>query len=410
MTSPLRLFLVVSLPLAALNLLNQASRTVMAIIGPLLATEFALSASELGMLAACMFAAYGAAQLPVGVALDVIGPRRLQASMALLAAAGFAVFALANGIAGLAAARVILGVGISAALMAVIKAHSQWCPPAQVTNMTGIALIVGALGSVLTTTPVEAVLPSLGWRGVFWVMCVASLATAAWIYVSVPEKAATGPARSLAAEFGVVGSILASRRFWRYGPAAAFLSTMNFAYLGLWAGPWLRDVAHYDGPARAQTLFWYTLALMAGGYVTGWAASKAQAAGWSRALVPGATTVGLIAAQAGLMLQPTTPAAVVSLWLLFAFCASAGPVGYIAVSQMFPPEQTGRVSTAINALTLAGAFALQAAVGTILDLWPRTAAGGWDPRGYSAALALSLVVQAALALLAIGAPRRGTRA
>ena len=77
MNSPVRLFLVVTLPLAALSLISQASRTVMAIIGPVLATEFSLSASELGVLGACMFAAYGAAQLPVGIALDMFGPRRV---------------------------------------------------------------------------------------------------------------------------------------------------------------------------------------------------------------------------------------------------------------------------------------------------------------------------------------------
>ena len=68
------LFLRVTLPLAVLNLLNQASRTVMAIIGPVLAVEFSLSASELGLLAACMFAACAAAQLPVGISLGLVLP------------------------------------------------------------------------------------------------------------------------------------------------------------------------------------------------------------------------------------------------------------------------------------------------------------------------------------------------
>jgi hypothetical protein len=60
---------------------------------------------------------------------------------------------------------------------------------------------------------------------------------------------------------------------------------------------------------------------------------------------------------------------------------------------MFPTDQIGRVATAVNTLTLVGAFVLQAAIGWILDLWPRTATGGWDPNAYSAALVLSAVVQ-----------------
>ena len=95
-----RLFLHVTLPLATLNLINQASRTIMAVIGPVLAVEFAFSASELGFLAACMFVAYAAVQLPGGLALDLLGPRRVQAVLSLVTAAGFAIFALADGLPG----------------------------------------------------------------------------------------------------------------------------------------------------------------------------------------------------------------------------------------------------------------------------------------------------------------------
>lgn len=410
MSSPLQLFLLITLPLASLNLINQASRTIMAVIGPVLATELALSASQLGLLAACMFASYAAIQLPVGIALDRWGPRRVQSALSLLTAVGFALFALSHSMAGLVAARIVLGLGIAAALMAILKAHSQWFPPREVANMTGIAMVVGTLGSVVTTTPAQAALPTLGWRGMFWILCVASVAASVWVFFSVRDKPAASPARSLGAEFAVLGRILASGRFWRFAPAASMMSVLNFTYLGLWAGPWLRDVAHLDGPARAQTLFFYTLSLMTGGYVAGWAASRAQARGVSPLVVPGLFTIGLVLAQGALALGPADPTLVSVVWVVFAFCASGGPAGYIVVTQMFPLEQTARVSTAINAMTLGGAFLLQTAIGAILDLWPRLADGGWDPRGYAAALLLSIALQVAVALVVAVSPmpqRRG---
>jgi hypothetical protein len=84
-------------------------------------------------------------------------------------------------------------------------------------------------------------------------------------------------------------------------------------------------------------------------------------------------------------------------WLLFAFCAAGATPGYVVVGQMFPREQMGRVTTAANTLTLAAAFVLQTVIGAVLDLWPRTPGGGWDPHGYSAALWLSALVQAGIA-------------
>jgi predicted MFS family arabinose efflux permease len=373
--------------------------------------ELGLSASELGVLAACLFAAYAAAQLPLGVALDSFGARRVQAVLMVLAAIGFAIFALSPGLAGLAAARIVLGIGVSGGLMAVIKAHADWFERGRVAFVTGIATAIGALGSALTTSPVQAMLPALGWRGVFWGLCGLALAVATWIFLSVPDKPrvqshAGGPARTLRDDIGLSRRILASRTFWRFGPAVATLSMFNFAYLGLWAGPWLRDVAGMDGPARAGVLFLYTFAMVVGSVLTGSAASRANAVGLPPFVVPIVCLAGLVLLQAGLMLQPSQPLVVLVLWLSIAVLSASGPVGYVAICQMFPPEQTGRVSTAANTLTLGAAFLIQAAIGSILDLWPRTASGGWDPDGYSWALASTAAFQALAAFALATAQRR----
>jgi predicted MFS family arabinose efflux permease len=397
------LFTRVTLPLAVFGLINQAARTVMAIIGPVLAVEFALSASELGLLAACMLAAYAAVQLPGGMALDRVGARNVQAALGLVTAAGFALFALAESLATLVIARVIVGVGISAGLMAIIKANAQWFAPGKVALVTGIAVSIGGLGSVLSTVPVAAALPALGWRGVLWVLCGLSAATALWIWFSVPHR--RGSNSDIKTEFGVMGSILRSPVFWRFAPAVAMLSVLNFAYLGLWAGPWLRDVAGYDSRQSASTLLAYTVTMMVGALVVGAATSRAKARGYPPMLVTLACTGGQVAAQVGLALQPTAPLVVGGLWMLFAFCVAGATAGYITVGQMFPSEQTARVATAVNTLTLAGAFVLQTATGWVLDFWPRTASGGWDPQGYSAALAFSLLLQLLIAARLLGGRR-----
>lgn len=401
----------VTLPLAAANFMNQAARTVMAIVGPALAVEFGLSAVELGVLAACLFAAYAATQLPLGVALDAFGARRVQTVLILLAASGFAIFALSPGFSGLVAARIVLGIGISAGLMALIKAHSDWFERRRVAQVTGIATAIGALGSTLTTSPVQAMLPALGWRGIFWGLCLLALGVATWIFLSVPDKPrveshAGGPVRTLRGDIALSGRILASRTFWRFGPAVATLSMFNFAYLGLWAGPWLRDVAGMDGPARAGVLFLYTFAMVVGSVLAGSAASRASAAGLPPFIVPIVSLAGLVLLQAGLMLQPSQPSVVLVLWLAIAVFGASGPAGFVAICQMFPPDQTGRVSTAANTLTLGGAFLVQAAIGWILDLWPRTASGGWDPDGYSWALALTVAFQSLAAIRMATAHRR----
>ncbi|WP_439597282.1 MFS transporter [Falsiroseomonas sp.] len=406
----MRKFARITLPLAGLNFVNQASRTMIATLGPLLALEFALSASELGLLAAMFFAAYAAAQLPVGLAIDLWGSRRVQTVLGLVAASGFLICALAAGPWWLAFGRVVTGIGISAGLIAMLKVNTQWYPRDRVAGMTGLGVLVGSLGSITATVPVALLVPAIGWRGIFVLLALMSLAVSAWIWASVPERgpgAAPPPRRSLAAEVAEFGRIFRHPAFRRFGPSVALLSALNFTYQGLWAGPWLRDVAGLAEAPRALLLLCYAAGLMAGSVGTGQAASLLQRRGGHPMLVPWLAMGGIVLMQLLLIQQPVGNLAVLgAIWFLFALFSSAGPAGYAAIGQRFGAELAGRVATAINVTMLVLVFGLQNAIGWILDLWPRTAAGGWDAAGYGWALGLTVALQL-VAALGMLRPERG---
>jgi MFS family permease len=55
-----------------------------------IASELKLPDSALGLLTSVYFLAFGAAQLPLGMALDRFGPRRVEAALLLVAASGAA--------------------------------------------------------------------------------------------------------------------------------------------------------------------------------------------------------------------------------------------------------------------------------------------------------------------------------
>jgi MFS family permease len=389
-------FFRITLPLAGLNFVNQASRTLVATIGPLLAVEFALSASELGLLAAMFFAAYAAMQLPVGLAIDIWGARRVQAVLSLVAALGFALSAIATGPLTLAIGRVVTGLGIAAGLIAIIKVNTQWYPKDRVAGLTGLGVFVGSLGSVAATLPAALIVEAFGWRGVFWLLATLACCVSAWIFFSVPDKG-PGPAppkRTLKAETAEIGRIFVHPAFVTLAPAIALLSAMNFTYQGLWVGPWLRDVGGLDGTARATLLLVYAVGLMAGSAGFGQASSYLQRRGVPPMTIPWVAICGMMAIQLLLIVEPYhAPVTLGVLWFLFAAFGAGGPTGYAVIGQRFGPELAGRVATAINASMLVIVFLLQNVIGWILDIWPRTAPGGWAPQGYGWALALTLALQ-----------------
>lgn len=399
----------ITLPLAAINFLNQGNRALVATIGPLLAIEFGLSASELGLLAACFFGAYAVAQLPIGVALDLHGPRKVQSTLAIVAAAGFLISAAAPDVWALAAGRIVCGLGLGAGLMAMLKANTQWYPKHRVAAVTGAGLFLAGMGGMAATVPVQWALPTLGWRGIFVLLAVLSVAASVWIRLSVPDRPpgmAAPQRRSLVHEIGEFGRIFRDRGFLRFLPTVMMLSALNFTFQGLWAGPWLRDVGGLADGSRAVALLIYATGLVTGSLVTGHAASLAQGRGFSPMLVPYVGVAGVLAAQA--VLVAATPSGfwpVAVTWFVFSFCGSVGVSGYAAMGQGFPPELQGRVATAINFAMLVLVFILQTGIGAILDLWPRMPGGGWDPAGYAVALSVTFLLQAGAALWIVVAPR-----
>ncbi len=170
----LRLFL----PFAAGYFLSYLFRTVNAVIGPLLAHDLDLGDNALGLLTSTYFLAFGAAQLPLGMLLDRFGPRRVEAALLVIAAAGAAAFAWSDTLGGLATGRALIGLGVSACLMASLKAFSQWLPFDRLASMTGWVMASGGLGALAASKPLELALGFAGWREIMLALAIITLLVA----------------------------------------------------------------------------------------------------------------------------------------------------------------------------------------------------------------------------------------
>ena len=88
------LFLRVFLPFAFAYFLSYIFRGVNAVIFPYLERDIGITAGDLGLLTSAFFLFFAGCQPVLGVALDRYGPRRVQAVLLAVAAAGSALFGL----------------------------------------------------------------------------------------------------------------------------------------------------------------------------------------------------------------------------------------------------------------------------------------------------------------------------
>ncbi len=352
------------LPFALGYYLSYLLRTVNAVISPALTAELDLSAAHLGLLTSTYFLAFGLAQIPVGMALDRFGPRRVEALLLLLTAIGAVMFALGDGLQALGFGRALIGLGVSACLMAALKGFALWYPRERQSSMTGFIMAAGALGALTASTPLEAALPVLGWRGAFWLIAGVALLAAFSIYRSLPETPGDPPRGTLREALRVVGGIYASPVFLRYAASSATFVGGFMALQSLWAVPWLMNVNGFDLPQAAGMLVVLNLGTLVGQLSIGMLGVRLARRGVEPVSLLRGGYVCLILIQLSILFA-LGPVMVV--WFLFGLFSAVNSQSYLAASRAFSPALFGRVSTALNLMAFAGAFAVQWGLGHALD-------------------------------------------
>ncbi|MFZ1954164.1 MAG: MFS transporter [Desulfobacterales bacterium] len=386
----------VFVPFACGYFLSYLYRVVNSVIAPNLVDDIGVDPSELGLLTSAYFVTFAAAQLPLGVLLDRFGPRKIEAFLLLFAGIGAWVFAEAETLTGLVAGRALIGFGVSACLMAAFKAYVIWYPREQLPLINGYQMAAGGLGALTATAPVEAALAVTDWRGVFMALAVLTLVIAALVFFMVPERAVAGRELRFGEQVRGIKRVFSSLVFWRIAPWTTLSQATFLSIQGLWAGPWLRDVAGYDRQQTAGTLFLVAVAMVSGFILMGTAAERLSRRGIAPMVVAAAGMAVFMVILLLIILEIESAAMV--LWGLFGFFGTSGILPYAVLSQSFPPQLSGRVNTAINLLVFVTAFLAQWGIGAVIELWPAAAGTGYAPAGYRAAFGAMLAAQGLMCL------------
>ena len=386
------LLLRVCLPFLAGYFLSYVYRAVNAVLGPQLAAEFSLSAADLGLLTGAYFFAFGLFQVPLGLLLDRYGPRRMDALLLLLAAAGAGLFITAQSFPGLLVGRTLIGLGVSAALMACFQAFVLWYPAERIGMMIAIAYAAGGFGAMAVSVPLELALRAFEWRSIFMLFIAVTLLVSAVLYFVVPERRAAADPEPLAAQLRGLAGVGRDPAFWRIAVAIGTSQCAAVSTFTLWMGTWLRDVAGFERGEVAQGLMAASLAIVLGYLFFGWVADRLVRRG--RPVLP--LFAGGVAVSSGcfLLLVLGVTAGSVLTWSVFTFCATAATLAHSIASRRYPVRMAGRVNTAQNTFTFLGIFLGQWMVGIILARWPSTATG-YAPEGYFYGLGVLWLVQAA---------------
>jgi MFS family permease len=377
---------------ASAYFLSTLLRAITATLSPTLSLEFSLQARDLGLLAGGYFLGFSLTQLPMGHWLDQHGPKKVVLSFLGVAVLGCLAFAWATDFVGLLLARVLMGVGVSACLMAPLTGYRRWLVLEKQQRANAWMLMTGALGMLSSTLPVQWLLPVIGWRWIFVglaLLIVLSMALMAW---QVPPWRVATPANESSATPKPAGILASYKQVWIH-PYFRSLTPMGFFNYGgliamqtLWAGPWMIKVAGYSSLEAATGLFWINVCML----VTFWLWGLVTPALYARGLNANKLmTYGVplnFCVQIYIVLAGADAGALH--WTLFCITSSFVSLAQPAVGMAFPAALAGRALSAYNLVLFMGVFVVQWGMGLMIDSFK---AYGWqEPQAFQSAMAVFL--------------------
>jgi predicted MFS family arabinose efflux permease len=338
-------------------------RAVTATLAPAFSAELGLSAGDLGLLAGAYFFGFAATQLPLGGWLDRIGPRRVLLSLLAVAVLACVGFALAASFGGLLAARALIGVGVSACLMAPLTAYRHHFEPSAQLRANSWMLMTGSLGMIASTLPVQWLLPTLGWRGLFWAVAAALVAAMAVIALAVPRDV---PMAQAARDAGPgYRAIFTHPYFVRMAPLGFVVYGGLVAVQSLWAGPWLTNVVGASAQQAAAGLFAINTAMLVAFFAWGSVIARLARHGWSTdRLIAWGVPLSLALLAGAVAIGPRAGAA---WWAAWCVACTFVSLSQPAVAAAFPPAAAGRALSAFNLVIFAGVFCVQWGIGLAID-------------------------------------------
>jgi predicted MFS family arabinose efflux permease len=246
--------------LAFAYVLSQFFRAFLAVLAPVLQTDLGVSPSQLSYAAGLWFISFAALQIPVGWALDTVGPRLTSSLLLLLGGAGGAlIFAFAGSGLHINIAMLLIGIGCSPVLMSSYYIFARQFPPVQFATLASLMVGVGMLGNLVASYPMAFAADTIGWRASLIGLAGLCAVTALGLWLTVTNPPALDGGRK-----GSILELLRLPALWTIFPLMAVAYAPIGAMRGLWAGPYLSDVFAADTKAIGVATLLMGLAMIAG--------------------------------------------------------------------------------------------------------------------------------------------------
>jgi len=340
-------------------------RAITATLSPILSSEFNLTAGDLGLLAGGYFIGFASMQIPLGYLLDNYGPKKIVCSFLIIAIIGTASFAFAQNFSSLLISRVLIGIGVSACLMAPLTGYRIWYADDYQQRANSWMLMIASLGFVFSTLPVQILLPIYGWRFLFGAITFLILLCIFLILLIIPSWENKKIIIKQKQNSGL-------KEVWKNSFFKSTIPLGLFNYGGimavqtLWAGPWMIRVSGYTPLESATGLFWINVTMLLAFFIWGYFLPLFSKKGYEALkLMKFGLPLSYCVLFLIIILGQKAGAFLLTIYILTSIVLT---LAQPAVAMQFSTSRAGTSLTSFNLLIFLGTFIVQWGIGLIIDV------------------------------------------
>ena len=383
-------------------------RTAPSVMTEDLMRDFAVSAAALGNLSAFYFYAYASMQIPIGLSLDRIGPRRMMTGAAALCGLGSILFGLSHDLGLAQLGRLMVGLGAGFAWVGTLTLIGIWFPARRFATMVGVLVMLGMMGGVGGQSVLAVLIEAFGWRANMLVGGIFGVAIAVGLFLAVrdrlPNEKPAPPPMGGATWRVFKGLLSALRRSqtWLAAGVNFGMAVPVLAFGGLWSVPYLMQAY---GLSRTEAGFSASLIMVGwacGGPVAGWLSDRIAR---RKAPMLGGSLLALATFSAMIYIPDLDLTAVRILLWLNGFVSGTTVLCFAVARECNSPNSAGSITGFVNMASMGAGAMFQPIIGLILDLnWDGTEIAGvrhYSVEAYHLAFLVPLLTTAFAVVMAL---------
>ena len=249
--------------------------------------------------------------------------------------------------------------------MGPLTAYRIWFQDETQQRANSWMLMVGAIGMLSSSLPVQYFLPLVGWRTIFLFLALLTLVSIILIIIFIPKWHAKSIVNDNLNE-GKLSIVWKNSLFRSLVPMGFFSYGGLFAIQTLWAGPWMIRVSGYTSDESAQGLFLIYFCMLTSFLCWGYFVPKfSKNVNDAIRLLRYGAPINLIVLAIIIFLGSKAGSIH---WAIFIVSSVFLSLTQPAVGMAFSLSNAGKALTSFNLLIFIGAFFVQWIIGLIIDL------------------------------------------